>query len=96
MCVVPHIAVTRYCVCSRSIRRCRREGTVGIYVSVHVNDAMRCVHVACDGGRICRPLIVVEHGVPKLTVRTSAMKLCSLVNGFCTIKFMFVSLSVHA
>lgn len=59
------------CLCS--IRRCRREGTVGIYVSVHVNDAMRCVHVACDGGRICRPLIVVEHGVPKLTVCASTI-----------------------
>lgn len=56
------------CVCVPSIRKCRRAGIVGLFVSVFVNDIAKCVHVACDGGRICRPLIVVENGKPRLTV----------------------------
>ena len=47
------------------LRRLRRAGRLGRFVSVHTqHDA---VHIAADGGRVCRPLIVCHHGVPKLT-----------------------------
>ena len=56
-------------LCAVRIRRCRRAGVVGQYVSVMVNHTAKHVQVACDGGRVCRPLIVVENGKPRLTVR---------------------------
>jgi DNA-directed RNA polymerase III subunit RPC2 len=43
----------------RALRRC---GHIGQQTSVYVNEITRSVHVAADGGRLCRPLIVVEHG----------------------------------
>lgn len=48
-----------------ALRRLRRAGRLGRYVSVHMHhDA---VHVAADSGRVCRPLIVCDKGLPLLT-----------------------------
>jgi DNA-directed RNA polymerase III subunit RPC2 len=49
------------------IRKARRTDRINEFVSVSVNRAYRCVHIACDGGRVCRPYIIVEQGQPKVT-----------------------------
>jgi DNA-directed RNA polymerase III subunit RPC2 len=41
----------------RSLRRC---GLVDPFVSVQVHHGHRCVYIYCDGGRICRPLLLVN------------------------------------
>ncbi|CAG9463203.1 unnamed protein product [Pedinophyceae sp. YPF-701] len=49
----------------RQLRALRRCGRLGMYVSVYVSGPR--VNVACDGGRVCRPLIIVEEGRPRVT-----------------------------
>lgn len=52
------------------LRKLRRSGRLGTFVSVHVVDARPArVHIASDGGRVCRPLIIVENCKPR--VRTN-------------------------
>ncbi|KAL6782341.1 RPC2 [Auxenochlorella protothecoides x Auxenochlorella symbiontica] len=48
-----------------ALRTLRRAARLGEFVSVHVqHDA---VHIAADGGRVCRPLIICDAGVPRVT-----------------------------
>ena len=49
-----------------NFRRLRRAGYLSEFVSTYSNPAQRCVFIASDGGRVCRPLIVVEGGVPRV------------------------------
>jgi DNA-directed RNA polymerase III subunit RPC2 len=51
-----------------NLRTLRRRGLVGEFVSVYLHEGQRAVHIATDGGRVCRPLIVVDEatGLPKL------------------------------
>ncbi|KAJ7875392.1 hypothetical protein B0H14DRAFT_2716472 [Mycena olivaceomarginata] len=37
------------------------------FVSVYINHHHKAVHIASDGGRICRPTIIVENGRPRVT-----------------------------
>ena len=39
----------------RVFRRMRRAGHVSAFVSISPNHAHRCVHIASDSGRVCRP-----------------------------------------
>jgi DNA-directed RNA polymerase III subunit RPC2 len=45
----------------------RRQGKTGEFVSVYLNLVQKAVYVASDGGRVCRPLLVVEAGKILLT-----------------------------
>ena len=47
------------------LRKLRRAGRLGEFVSVHT-VAGRC-YIASDGGRVCRPLIIVRDGKPAVT-----------------------------
>ena len=47
------------------LRALRRAGRVGEFVSVFCVPG-RC-YVASDGGRVCRPLIIVQGGRPRVT-----------------------------
>jgi hypothetical protein len=47
------------------LRSLRRAGRVGQFVSVA--GGVGGVALACDGGRVCRPLVVCDAGVPRLT-----------------------------
>jgi DNA-directed RNA polymerase III subunit RPC2 len=60
----PHLFVV-------SLRKLRRQGLTGEFVSVYLHEGQRAVHLATDGGRVCRPLIIVDHdtGRPKLEQR---------------------------
>eukprot|EP00727_Mastigamoeba_balamuthi_P004648 m51a1_g14181 putative dna-directed rna polymerase iii subunit rpc2 (1156) ;mRNA; f:56683-60870 len=51
----------------RMFRLLRRRGRIGEYVSVYMNSSQKTVHIVSDGGRVCRPLIIVERGVPLVT-----------------------------
>lgn len=48
-------------------RRLRRAGRISEFVSIFVNTHQRTVNLSSDGGRICRPLIIVEKGRPRVT-----------------------------
>lgn len=50
-----------------SLRRMRRSGRIGEFVSVYAHDIHRAIYIACDGGRVCRPLIVASNGRSRLT-----------------------------
>lgn len=43
-----------------SFRGLRRTGKVSEFISIYTNLHQKAVHIATDGGRICRPLIIVD------------------------------------
>ncbi|KAG5638940.1 DNA-directed RNA polymerase III subunit [Sphagnurus paluster] len=55
---------TRFVAQFRKLRRARRMSE---FVSIYINNHHHAVHIASDGGRICRPTIIVEDGRPKVT-----------------------------
>jgi DNA-directed RNA polymerase III subunit RPC2 len=50
-------------------RKLRRVGRISAFTSIHINHDYNALHIATDEGRICRPLIIVENGRPKVTAR---------------------------
>jgi len=53
---------------SAALRALRRRALIGEFVSVWVHPPHRAIYIACDGGRVCRPLIIVSAaGVPLVT-----------------------------
>ncbi|CDW58523.1 DNA directed RNA polymerase III subunit RPC2 [Trichuris trichiura] len=48
------------------VRYLRRCGIVHEFVSVFLYELHRSVYIASDGGRLCRPYILIENGLPKL------------------------------
>lgn len=48
-------------------RRLRRTGKCSEFISIYINTHQQAVHIATDGGRVCRPLIIVENNEPKVT-----------------------------
>jgi len=49
-----------------NFRKLRRAGKVNEFVGVYTNHHQKTIHVASDGGRICRPMIIVEDGKPRV------------------------------
>lgn len=50
-----------------SLSALRRRGLVGEFVSVYLHSVQKAVYVASDGGRVCRPLLIVKNGNLQLT-----------------------------
>ncbi|XP_026472299.1 DNA-directed RNA polymerase III subunit RPC2 [Ctenocephalides felis] len=50
----------------RIFRLMRRRGLVNGFVSIYTAYTQRCVYICSDGGRLCRPYIIVERGCPKV------------------------------
>lgn len=52
----------------KNLRSLRRRGLAGEFVSFYSHEGQRAVHIATDGGRVCRPLIIVDEttGLPRL------------------------------
>lgn len=48
-------------------RDLRRAGYMSEFVSIYINKAQKAVHISSDGGRICRPMIICENGLPRVT-----------------------------
>ncbi|XP_051121489.1 DNA-directed RNA polymerase III subunit 2 isoform X2 [Andrographis paniculata] len=51
---------------ANEMRRLRRSGKFGEFVSIFVNEKQRCVYIASDGGRVCRPLVIADKGVSRI------------------------------
>lgn len=47
-----------------SLRELRRAGRLGEFVHVHLQQD--ACYVSADGGRVCRPLIICDQGVPRV------------------------------
>ncbi len=47
-------------------RLLRRAGRINEFVSIYTNIQQQAIHIASDGGRICRPLIIVTDGQPRV------------------------------
>ena len=45
-------------------KQARRKGFINGFVSIYAHMTSRCVYISSDGGRLCRPYIVVENGKP--------------------------------
>ncbi|TPX39951.1 DNA-directed RNA polymerase [Synchytrium endobioticum] len=50
----------------RNLRLLRRSGRVGAFVSVTKSVQHKAVNLSSDGGRICRPVIIVEKGKSRI------------------------------
>jgi len=50
-----------------TMRQLRRSGHLREFVSVQLHPTHRCVNIASDSGRVCRPLLVVEGRKMRLT-----------------------------
>lgn len=61
----------------RQFRQLRRTGKISAFISIYTNEHHMAVHIATDGGRICRPLIIVDGG----KLRVEAPHLAALLNG---------------
>ncbi|KAK5961064.1 DNA-directed RNA polymerase III core subunit RET1 PWA37_001592 [Arxiozyma heterogenica] len=48
-------------------RNLRRTGKISAFISVYTHADQKAVHIATDGGRICRPLIIVTDGKSQVT-----------------------------
>ncbi|KAF4746112.1 DNA-directed RNA polymerase III subunit RPC2, partial [Perkinsus olseni] len=59
------------------MRTLRRRGKIGEFVSIYEHEAQRAIIIATDGGRLCRPLIVVKKGKPMLKPEVHLRKLKS-------------------
>ncbi|CAM6092659.1 unnamed protein product [Calypogeia fissa] len=62
------------------LRKLRRAGKIGEFVSIHVHAVQRCIYIASDGGRVCRPLVIADKGISR--VKEHHMK--ELKDGFRT------------
>ncbi|ULT99696.1 hypothetical protein L3Y34_000764 [Caenorhabditis briggsae] len=51
----------------KAVRDLRRSGLLSEFVSVSRSMTNRSVFISSDGGRLCRPYIIVRHGKPMLT-----------------------------
>jgi len=48
------------------LRQLRRRGYLREFVSVQLHTTHRCVNIASDSGRVCRPLLILTNGRSKL------------------------------
>ena len=51
----------------QDFRQFRRSGRLSEFVSVFINHHQSAIHIAGDGGRICRPVIIVRTGKSRVT-----------------------------
>eukprot|EP01083_Nonionella_stella_P158427 515709_1 len=58
----PHVFVQRF----RQLRRC---GRIQAFVSVYFHASHKSIYIASDGGRVCRPLIIVDKLRPRIEQR---------------------------
>ena len=51
----------------KMLKHLRRKRHISEFVSMCVSHVLKCVYISSDGGRLCRPYIIVENQIPKLT-----------------------------
>eukprot|EP00898_Chlorokybus_atmophyticus_P001524 jgi/Chlat1/2372/Chrsp17S02643 len=52
---------------THALRTLRRAGKVGEFVSVFYHHVQRATYIASDGGRVCRPLVIADCGISRVT-----------------------------
>ena len=67
----PHVFAAR-------MRLLRRRGLIGVFVSVFVHEGHRAVHIASDGGRVCRPVIIVDPLTRRSSITSTHLRDLSL------------------
>ena len=72
----------RYLV--KMLRTMRRQGQAGEFVSLYLNQSQKAVHISTDGGRVCRPLIIVNEKTATPRLKQSHIE--GLVVGTITIR----------
>jgi len=50
----------------QNFRNLRRAGHIPTFVSVYEDERQKIVSISADGGRICRPLIITDNGIPRV------------------------------
>lgn len=71
-----------------NFRTLRRSGKVSPFISIHTNTHQNAVQIATDGGRVCRPLIIVDN---KNKPKVKALHLKKLLEG----KWQFEDFIAH-
>ncbi|WOH04390.1 hypothetical protein DCAR_0623799 [Daucus carota subsp. sativus] len=51
---------------AQAMRKLRRAGKIGEFISIFVNEKQHCLYIASDGGRVCRPLVIADKGVSRI------------------------------
>ncbi|KAJ2346171.1 DNA-directed RNA polymerase III complex subunit Rpc2, partial [Coemansia sp. RSA 2618] len=51
----------------RQFRVLRRSGRIPAFVSIFIDDHRKSVNISADGGRVCRPVIIVKDGRSQVT-----------------------------
>ncbi|KAK4687865.1 DNA-directed RNA polymerase III subunit RPC2, partial [Tremellales sp. Uapishka_1] len=63
-----------------TFRKLRRAGRTSEFVSIYINHHHRTIYIASDGGRICRPMIIVEKGRSLVTAEHMKLLKAGKVN----------------
>ncbi len=50
----------------RHFKLVRRHGFINGFVSIYPHYQTKAVYISCDGGRLCRPYIIVKKAKPKV------------------------------
>lgn len=53
----------------KTFRRLRRLSYISSFVSIYPDYKGRAIYISSDGGRLCRPYIIVEDSLPKLNLQ---------------------------
>ncbi|MCL4124386.1 UNVERIFIED_CONTAM: hypothetical protein GTU68_027524 [Idotea baltica] len=56
-------------------RLMRRKNYISGFVSIYIHKKHKCIYISSDGGRLCRPYIIVTNGQP-LVKQDDIYKLC--------------------
>lgn len=51
----------------RQFRLLRRKGYINNFVSIYTQNRHKCIQISSDGGRLCRPCIIVKNGKSLVT-----------------------------
>jgi DNA-directed RNA polymerase III subunit RPC2 len=63
-------------------RLLRRRGFIDEFVSIHSNERHNAVYISADGGRLCRPLIVVDAATGACLLKESHVR-ALVAGGYC-------------
>ena len=58
--------VKNYTRLVETFRAARRRGFIDGFVSIYAHMKTRTVQISSDGGRLCRPYIIVSNGKPRV------------------------------
>ena len=72
----------------RSLRSMRRNGEINEFVSFYIHSLEHTVNVSTDGGRVCRPLLIVDPKTGKTRLKQKHLE--DLVKGVINFETMLM------